>query len=415
MIYKPMIKYVFVGGMFTPENQKNIEDTSKGVIQYAADALQKSYVEGLFCYTSELVVFNLPFVGSYPILSKLKKFKPTIEFVSIIESNCRCYSVGFNNLVGYKNVSRYYNLKKRLSVWIESNKSDKICIVVYAAHTPFMKACVDIKRKFPQIRLILIVPDLPEYMSHSSTFFKNCIRYVNIRLAMKLYHGFDGFILLSEYMKDKIPINRGNYRVIEGMYSSTYNDEEIKEIDKKNDILNVIYTGTLARRYGILNLIAAFMKIPHTNARLIIVGAGDAEDEIRHFSTIDERILFLGQKTRSEVLKIQLSGTVLVNPRTSEGAFTKYSFPSKTMEYLASGIPTIINKLPGIPKEYLEYSFQPKDESVDSLSQIILEVLNMPINERLEFGRRARKFILEQKGPRVQCKKLIELSNEIFN
>ena len=38
-----------------------------------------------------------------------------------------------------------------------------------------------------------------------------------------------------------------------------------------------------------------------------------------------------------------------VNPRQNNEEFTKYSFPSKTMEYLASGVPVVAYKLDGIP------------------------------------------------------------------
>ena len=36
---------------------------------------------------------------------------------------------------------------------------------------------------------------------------------------------------------------------------------------------------------------------------------------------------------------------------------SKYFFPSKMMDYLASGTPTISTKLKGIPEEYFNYCF----------------------------------------------------------
>ena len=41
-----------------------------------------------------------------------------------------------------------------------------------------------------------------------------------------------------------------------------------------------------------------------------------------------------------------------MNPRSADAEYTKYSFPSKTIEYLATGVPVVMNRLPGIPEEY---------------------------------------------------------------
>ena len=108
---------------------------------------------------------------------------------------------------------------------------------------------------------------------------------------------------------------------------------------------------------------------------------------------------------------MQRQATVLVNPRTSEGEYTKYSFPSKTMEYLLSGKPTIINRLPGIPEEYYDYVFTPEDESIEALAECISNVLSLDKNildARVEAG---RNFIISQKNSVSQTKRIIDFIN----
>ena len=114
-----MIKYAFIGGLFTPEIQKIIENTSKGVIQYAADTLQKCYLEGLMSNSVNVTLFNLPFVGSFPFLSKIFKFNNGNGILELNHKKINYYSVGFNNFLFYKNFSRYFNLKKCLIKWIK--------------------------------------------------------------------------------------------------------------------------------------------------------------------------------------------------------------------------------------------------------------------------------------------------------
>lgn len=407
-----MTKVALIGGIFTPIIEDNIISQSKGCIQYAADTLQKCYIEGLSNLNCNFEIFNLPYIGSFPQLSKISYFRAVDEQINIGNRKIVCYNIPFNNLALYKNWSRFFSLKKALEQWCKSNRDDKLVLVVYAAHTPFMKAVADIHSKFNNVRSILIVPDLPEYMGQSQSFIRKLFGHLNSNLANKLYHSFDGFVFLSEQMTERISVVGKEYEVIEGIYSA--NNSEITEaISYTEDILSVTYTGTLAERYGVMNLVNAFMKLPNDNIKLKIIGEGDAKSKILAASNIDSRIEYLGQMPRQQVLKLQRQSTVLVNPRTSEGEFTKYSFPSKTMEYLASGVPSIINRLPGIPQEYFEHSLQPKDESIDALAEVIQYALSLNEKQRSNIGTKAREFIIENKTPLPQCKKLLALINRI--
>jgi glycosyltransferase involved in cell wall biosynthesis len=100
---------------------------------------------------------------------------------------------------------------------------------------------------------------------------------------------------------------------------------------------------------------------------------------------------------------------LLVNPRTPEGEFTRFSFPSKTMEYLASGVPTLLYKLPGIPEEYYKYCYTLEDVSPTALADKITEILRSDAIELQEKGKKAREFILAEKNPEVQCNKIYQL------
>ena len=111
------------------------------------------------------------------------------------------------------------------------------------------------------------------------------------------------------------------------------------------------------------------------------------------------------------MLRKQREATLLVNPRTPEGEFTKYSFPSKTMEYLASGVPTLIYSLQGIPDEYLDYCFHLEEMGVDALYSKIEEIFHTDSFTLKDIGAKARHFILDNKNPYEQCLKVLELIN----
>jgi glycosyltransferase involved in cell wall biosynthesis len=117
--------------------------------------------------------------------------------------------------------------------------------------------------------------------------------------------------------------------------------------------------------------------------------------------------------SRERVLLMQQNATVLVNPRTSEGDFTKYSFPSKIMEYFASGTPTIMHRLPGIPEEYYSYCFVVDPADAESLFKTMVKVCGMNQMELNEIGRKAQNFIFEQKNPKKQAGKIFEMISKL--
>ena len=140
-----------------------------------------------------------------------------------------------------------------------------------------------------------------------------------------------------------------------------------------------------------------------------ICGSGDSKEAIEEAARIDPRIKFWGLVDSNTALEMQHKATILVNPRTSEGEYTKYSFPSKTMEYLLAGRSVIINHLPGIPDEYYDYVYTPKDESIEAFADCISNVLNIDEEEREKRAKAGRDFVIERKNSKIQMQRVIKM------
>lgn len=397
------LNIILLMGLFPPQIRADIELNSKGVIQYAADALQWSIVKGFgnFCNLCNLKIINLPFIGSYPLRFKTFRSK---AFSFEHRKDADDFNVGFLNLPIVKMFSRYINAKKALKKTM-LHCDGKTVIVIYSINSPFLCAAVDIKRKYPNTKICVIVPDLPQYMSDTKNVFYHSLKSVDSLFIKRAINEVDFFVLLSDYMTEVLRINSRPYVRVEGIY----NPSDSMDVVAKEKNKTILYSGTLARRYGIMNLVNAFGAIDKPDYRLWICGDGDCRTEIENRAKIDSRIIYLGQLSRAEVLVLQKRATVLVNPRTSEGEFTKFSFPSKIMEYLASGTPCIIHRLKGIPDEYFQYCFVCVKENVDGLKDVILAVCGKEQSELDDFGGKAARFIKEQKNPTVQVKKIYDM------
>jgi glycosyltransferase involved in cell wall biosynthesis len=393
---------IFLGGYFPQDRIQEILADSKGVVQNAANNLQLSIIKGLNYYYNNLRLLTLPFIGSYPFRYRKCYFKSSYNKNKLVMDYC----IGFNNFSGLKLFHRYVNARKTLKRLIK--KSDCTYIIIYAIHTPFLKAAVDIKEKRKNIKICVIVPDLPQFMSSSNNIIYRIFKYIDSKLHRIYFKNIDSFVFLTDYMAEKLAINNKPWVRIEGIFDQSEN----KKIVEKEKLKTILYTGTLARIYGIMNLFDAFSAISNPEYRLWICGEGECRKEIKKIAMSDLRIKYWGQLPYSEILTLQKKATVLVNPRTGEGEYTKYSFPSKTMEYMASGTPCIVYGLQGIPREYLEYCFVIDNKDPDGLKNTIISVCEMNQSELNDFGNNAKSFILSKKNPIYQVKKIKELLNE---
>ena len=82
------------------------------------------------------------------------------------------------------------------------------------------------------------------------------------------------------------------------------------------------------------------------------------------------------------------------------------------MEYLLAGKSVIINRLDGIPEDYYDYVYTPKDESIDALRDCIIDVIHTDINERKKKSDSGRNFVITQKNSKIQISRIMELLNE---
>ncbi|MBC6003811.1 MAG: glycosyltransferase [Paeniclostridium sordellii] len=399
----------FLGGLFPREIEEEIVANSIGNIDNAANVLQWNFINGLEANNGDPInIINSLYIGSYPKRYK-KLYIKTSEFRKNVKS--QNINVGFINIFGVKQYLRYFSIKKYLKLWANDKKENKV-IIAYALTSVFVKALKYIKMVNPNIKTCIIVPDLPEYMNTSDDVSKiyKILKHIEIKSISKNLKYIDNFVLLTEQMSKALNVN--NYIVVEGIATDILKqkDDKLKESKKSEKI--ILYTGTLNRRYGILNLISAFRLIDNKDYRLILCGYGDSINEVLEAEKTDKRIIFKGQIKREDVLQLQNEADVLINPRQNKEEFTKYSFPSKNLEYLSSGTPLIAYKLDGIPTEYDDYIYYIENDSIESLRDKIVEVCEKTREELNAAGKRAREFVLSEKNSIAQTKKIFDLLGE---
>ena len=226
-----------------------------------------------------------------------------------------------------------------------------------------------------------------------------------VRVVNKLQKSYDLYILFSEPMKDVVNKAGKPYLVMEGIHNP---DGIVFEKQKKCNA--ILYAGKLNREVGVQKILDVFNMIDDDSLELWFLGNGDMKDEILEASKINKNIKYLGFRDRKEVFRFLQKAKLLINLRNPDDEYTKYSFPSKTFEYMVSGTPMISTDLEGIPDEYKKYMFM-VDYSDEKIVDKIYEILGLDDVFLEEFGKKAREFVLNEKAPCVQVKKINKFLN----
>ncbi|QQQ28048.1 glycosyltransferase [Chryseobacterium indoltheticum] len=405
------MKILFLCGIYPQSFKDEIFNNSKKGYQFAAQTFQEAVVEGLLQNDVDFSIATIPFISSFPLGYK----KPIINLkASKINNKAVVTKSYFINIPFLKTLSS--NTKNEVFKWCKDNSSEKVLhIIVYSLNANLIDIAVKTKLKFKNIKLSVIVLDLPEFMGSNYIYKFLGLQKKDTQFIYDSLKYFEHFILLTEAMNRKLHLGKNNYCVVEGIFNSQQkNQDHIQLLDKDNK--NILYTGALVRKYGIETLLKAFSLINDDRYRLIICGEGEAKELIEEYCKIDLRIQYRGKVAHDLILSYQKQADLLINPRTPIGEYTEFSFPSKTMEYFASGTPVLMYKLPGVPPTYFDYCYTLNDNSEVTLSKKIVEILNLPNYEREEMGKRAANFIVEKKNSKSQVNKILRLINsDILN
>lgn len=80
---------------------------------------------------------------------------------------------------------------------------------------------------------------------------------------------------------------------------------------------------------------------------------------------------------------------------------------------MASGTPTIMYELPGLPKEYVPYLIIIPDNTIETLRNILFEYGCKNQNELEQIGNRAKQFILTKKTSSRQIERFVHFVENV--
>lgn len=297
--------------------------------------------------------------------------------------------------------------------WGLIDKKNKVVVcdaLAISSNIGAMFAC-----KILGLRIVGILTDMPGLMvttSNSKNKTKyTCLGRIYAAANKSFIHSYSHYVFLTKQMNNVINIHNRPYIVMEALCDNLLTDEQLQLAIKKEPKV-LMYAGVLHEKYGLKLLVDGFRRIQRDDIELDIYGSGPYVENLKKIATEDSRICYKGVVSNKEVVKAELEATLLINPRPTTEEFTKYSFPSKNMEYMASGTPLLTTRLPGMPADYYEYIYTIDEETTEGYKTAIEKTLSNSSMDLKEKGKKARYFVTINKNNKIQTRRIVELLNK---
>lgn len=340
----------------------------------------------------EGLIFNnveLCAISSIPMSRKIMK-KLFWCYKDEKENNLTFKYISFINIIFLRQICTLFNTIILVLKAIVTRERDTIFICDILNSTIAISTLI--MCKIFKVKCLTVVTDLPRDINNNK---------ISSKLNQFFQNKFDGYILLTKYMNKIVNSKSKPFIIIEGF-------ADIKNCNIENNIKHkekiCIYAGGLYEKYGIKTLISAFQKIDNKNYELHFYGNGDMVDYIKKLKS--EKIKYMGILKNEKMIEKEIKATLLINPRFSNNEYTKYSFPSKNIEYMSTGTPVLTTKLLGMPEEYYNFVYLFDIETVEGFKKTLNNVLSFSAKELHKKGKFSQEFVAKEKNHHKQGQNL---------
>lgn len=399
-------------GFFCPQAYFDLHDKAEKNHQYAARKLESRIVEGLRENDVEVDTIGLYPARIFP-RNRTLFFK---NFKGVDAHGKQAHAVGYVNAPFLSHMSRTFSLLKAGWHALSKESLRPSAILVYSLHTPLVFSAAILAKWFC-IPFYIYVPDLPQYMNvgvKRSRLF-NFLKRIDTSLVLRLSDQAAGIIgITSDLVQSRASWGGKRTAVLEGIAEVSDENESTQE-QCDTEVLHqyglekgfLFYAGGLAEPYGVGILIDAVKQLAG-KVHLVLCGAGAMEERVHREAREHPQIIhYLGSIPPEDVKALSRNASFLVNARIPGDAYLRYSFPSKLLEYMATGVPVISSRLPGIPEDYYSHLLVLDDVTVEGLIKCLQNNMSTNYASARLTAENAAIFCRQSKLARQQGEKLV--------
>lgn len=304
-----------------------------------------------------------------------------------------------------RTISVGYNIRHYVRKYLSEHTGEKIVVLCDGLLGEANALASMLRRK--HIMSIALVTDVPHIVSdmERGKGLRSLIYSFYGKKTSKMLSGYDGYIFLTEHMNSICNPYQKPYIIMECIVTPL-NIDAIPE-KKLSDLPVVLYAGKLHSDFGVLNLASAAAYLKDICEVWIYGGSGNCEEELQKLAKKHNNLKIHGVVSQSEIYQLEKNADILINPRPNENIFTRFSFPSKTAEYLMMKVPTVMYKLDGIPDVYDQFLHYIKENTPASIAKTIQLVLGKEKQKCMAIASAGREYIIQNKNHLSQAKRIV--------
>jgi glycosyltransferase involved in cell wall biosynthesis len=254
------------------------------------------------------------------------------------------------------------------------------------------------------------------FFKKDTSIFKRIIKWYVIN---KLYKLYDGVFVMTNPLKFFFigkHISENKILVVSQTVDLERFEPKINSYKTSMPTNYIAYVGSLDQeKDGILTLIESFRVVSSMDPliHLIIAGEGEQLEKEALLSLINnlklnETVHYIGRISSTDIPAFLINAKLLVSCRP-KSLQSDYGFPTKIIEYLATGRPTVTTAT-GELTLYLEdrvNSFVAKMASPEIFALKIMEVLQN-YDFAIEVAKNGKSMVRDKFNPVIQTKKIID-------
>lgn len=404
------MKILYLGSMMSMAKADDVTLRSKIKPSIAPVNFQRNLLKGFSSYEHEIEVRSIPPVPMYPGSKILGWGRKHEEYYGGIEG----IFLPVINLPVLKQITMLMSVFGCVAVWcIKNRRIHNKCVLVYGQNVFVAIPQILVCRMFG-IQTCNIVTDPIRYVSNYDGLpkWKKALIQIQWMMMDKIKRNYSSFVLLTEPMVEEYITNGKPYIILEGIGDVSI--FEPSEKCKKAEPPVIMYAGALTEGFGIKTLIHAIPKM-HNQAQFWFFGAnGDCSKELAEAEKNNPLVHCWGKVSWKHLLRHMQEASLLISVKPVGEFHTRYQFPSKIMEYMASGTATASTRVEGIPEEYFNFIFPIEQDDAEGIAEALDGILSLDESERLEKGKEAYQFVAEKKNCYVQAGRLLKLLEDLF-
>lgn len=321
-----------------------------------------------------------------------------------LDSGREVYILPTLNLKLLKNIFWGIWIYFYIKTWAKKNRTESRDILVYNIYTPPI-SWVYRAAKSTRSRLSAILYDLGVPPKRLGLSKLTMLGYqIMEREAYKYIPLLDGRVVINENIIHHYAPGK-DYILIDGGVSQNVISRLFPIKERETGPLRLVCAGMLWDQNGTKLILDTLALYPCLEVEVYFAGRGVDVPLIVEAGRKDARIRYEGMLSMDELFALYAKSDILLNLRIEEDI--DFHFPSKLLEYMATGKHVISTPIAHAERDYHEYITILHDVSPYGLAMKLMELLKVDKLVLLNRGESARNFMLANRQWSSRTKEIL--------